>query len=131
MGDAPGFLRGIHVLLVDDNVDAREIIASFLLHHGAHVTAAESGAEALGLMEAVRPDVIVSDISMPGMTGHEFLQRVRTLPGEAEHPTPAIALTILDGHRERARQSGFQTYLVKPVDPSQVVREVARLAGLD
>jgi CheY-like chemotaxis protein len=68
---------------------------------------------------------------MPGMTGHEFLRHVRAQPEDAERPIPAIALTIFVGEREEALASGFQVHLVKPVDPSTVVREVARLAGVD
>jgi CheY-like chemotaxis protein len=127
----PAFLRGVHVVVVDDNDDARDIVVSFLGYHGAHVTAAATAREALDVLGSVRPDVIVSDISMPGMTGHELIRQVRALPGEAEHPTPAIALTIFSSERAQALASGFQAYLVKPIDPSAVVREVARLAGVD
>jgi CheY-like chemotaxis protein len=122
-------LSGIHVLLVDDNEDVRYVLASFLQHHGANVLTAPSGFEALAVAAEVRAHVIVSDLSMPGMTGIEFLRQLRMLPGQAENPTPAIAVTAFDdlAHRRDARDSGFAVYLRKPVDPMTVVREVERL----
>ena len=129
MGRSPDSLRGIHVLLVDDNEDARDILAVFLGHHGALVTAVPSAAAALERLEVASPDVIVSDIAMPGMTGHEFMRCVRARPDEAQRSTPALALTAFPGERTRALENGFQSYLAKPADPDRVVDEVARLAA--
>jgi diguanylate cyclase len=119
-------LTGVHVLLVDDNQDARDIFASYLRHVGAVVTTAQNGAEALGLLEQAQAHVIVTDLSMPGMDGIEFVTRLRGHRGEAESPTPVIAVTAFpDSYlRESMHDLGFRSYLVKPVNPERVAREV-------
>jgi len=130
MAQTPGSpLRGIHVLLVDDNEDARYVLLSYLHHFGANVATARSGGEALAIVSEVRAHVIVSDLSMPGMTGAEFMQQLRALPGQSENPPPAIAVTAFDDPviRRSASANGFAVYLTKPVDPMTVVREVERL----
>jgi CheY-like chemotaxis protein len=123
-------LEGLHLLVVDDNDDAREILRAYLTYCGAMVTTARSGHEALTVLQEIRVHVIISDLSMPGLDGHDFLRRVRELPGEAEHPTPAIAITGFAGpeHRQRALASGFSLYVVKPVDPSRIVEDILALA---
>jgi CheY-like chemotaxis protein len=122
-------LNGLHILIVDDNDDAREILQSYLALLGANVTTAQSGGEALGMLQEVAAHVIISDLSMPGMTGHEFLQHVRKMPSQVERPTPAIALTAFDDpeNRRQAVLSGFDVYLVKPVDPLQIVHQIHRI----
>jgi CheY-like chemotaxis protein len=129
----PPRLDGVHVLLVDDNEDARTILESYLTHLGANVTTARSGGEGLGKLHEVQAHVIVSDLSMPGMTGQEFLRHVRAMPSQAERPTPAIAFTAFsdETNRRQALESGFQVYLVKPVDPLRVVEEIERLMRAD
>jgi CheY-like chemotaxis protein len=129
MSIVPGRLRGVHVLFVDDNFDTVEIMTTCLRLNGAHVETAASGAEALSLLQTARPHVIVSDLSMPGMTGIEFIQQVRKLPREDEHPTPAIAFTAYSEKREAALAAGFQAYVMKPLDPDLMVAEVVRLLG--
>jgi CheY-like chemotaxis protein len=122
-------LTGIHVLVVDDNEDALYVLRSYLEYHGACVLTARSGADALATLIQVRAHVIVSDLSMPGMTGIDFIRLVRALPGEAESPTPAIAVTAFDdlANRRQAQLTGFEAYLTKPVNPMTVVEEVERL----
>ena len=122
-------LDGIHVLVVDDNEDARAVLAEYLMHVGATVTTARSGGEALAVVAQIQAHVIVSDISMPGMTGIELIRELRRLPGQDERPTPAIAFSAFtDRQYEReARQNGFDLYLKKPVDPLDVAFHVARL----
>lgn len=119
-------LTGVHVLLVDDNDDALRIFASYLGHLGAVVTMARNGAEALALLEQAQAHVIVTDLSMPGMDGIEFIHRLRGHRGEAEAPTPVIAVTAFpDTYRPQAiHDLGFRSYLVKPVNPERVAREV-------
>jgi CheY-like chemotaxis protein len=119
-------LAGVHVLLVDDNQDALEIFGSYLRHLGAVVTVARNGAEALGLLEQAQAHVIVTDLSMPGMDGVEFVTRLRGHRGEAESPTPVIAVTAFPENyvRESMHDLGFRSYLVKPVNPERVAREV-------
>ena len=120
-------LAGVSVLLVDDNEDARYVMGSYLTYSGAHAVTVKSALEALELLERMRPSIIVTDMSMPGMSGLEFLHAVRKLPGQSEHPTPFIACTAFSDASEAARQAGFQAYLVKPIDPRDLVSEVARI----
>jgi CheY-like chemotaxis protein len=122
-------LNGLHVLVVDDNEDTREILQSFFTHLGAVVTIATNGSEGLAALKELRAHVIVSDLSMPGIDGYEFMRCVRALPGEAQHPTPAIAITgfVQREDRERALRSGYQSFIAKPADPLFVAQEVARL----
>src|SRR5437016_7377785 len=95
-------LDGIHVLVVDDNEDARKVLEAYLIYVGAKVTTARSGGEALAIVAQVQAHVIVSDVSMPGMTGIEFIREVRKLPGQAERPTPAIAFTAFADRQSRS-----------------------------
>jgi CheY-like chemotaxis protein len=124
-------LTGTHVLVVDDDEDARDILHAFLAHHGALVTLAGDAVEALAALHRVKVHVIVSDLSMPGMDGHELLRRTRQLPSQAGRPTPAIALTAYDSaeHRRRAIDAGFDAYLARPLDPDALVRAIARLVS--
>jgi CheY-like chemotaxis protein len=119
----------VHVLVVDDDEDSLYVLQAYLSHHGALVTVAGDAAQALVALHRVRVHVIVSDLSMPGMDGHELLLRTRKLPGELTRPTPAIAVTAFDSaeHRRRARDVGFDAYLAKPLDPDALVQAIARL----
>ena len=98
-------------------------------YFGAHVVTATNGIEALHVLRSVRADVIVTDMSMPGMDGLQLLQEVRGLLGESDRRTPIIACTAFSHLRDSAQQAGFQAYFVKPLDPHELVREIARLAG--
>ncbi len=122
-------LTGIHVLLVDDNEDALDIFGAYLRHLGALVTLARNGAEALGLLTQARADVIVTDLSMPGMDGIEFVVRLRDYRGEDTHPTPVIAVTAFpDNYRPTVTEDvGFRAFLVKPVTPMRLATEVRRM----
>jgi CheY-like chemotaxis protein len=119
-------LTGIHVMLVDDNEDALNIFGSYLRHLGAFVMVARNGAEALGMLEQARAHVIVTDLSMPGIDGVEFVARLRGHRGEADEPTPIIAVTAFPENyvREAMHELGFRSYLVKPVNPERIAREV-------
>jgi CheY-like chemotaxis protein len=121
-------LRGLHVLVVDDNADAREIVAWTLNYFGAVVTRASSPAVALALLHRITPDLIVSDFSMPGEDGFSFMRRVRALPAPVRD-VPAIALTGFDGiaNAAAARAAGFNAYLVKPLEVGAFCRELTRL----
>jgi CheY-like chemotaxis protein len=122
-------LAGIHVLLVDDNEDALEIFGSYLRYLGALVTIAHNGAEALGCLAQARADVIVTDLSMPGMDGIEFLTRFRDYRGEDTNPTPVIAVTAFPHTYgpKTAEDAGFRAFLVKPVTPMRLAEEVRRM----
>ncbi len=126
-------LAGVRVLIVDDEPDARELLAAVLELHGADVSLAATADEALDLVAAARPDVIVSDIGMPGTDGYELIRRVRALDGAHGGATPAAALTGFarpeDGRRATA--SGFDAHLAKPVDAGELVATVHELARRD
>jgi PAS domain S-box-containing protein len=123
-------LDGIEVLLVDDEADVRAVTARLLRDAGAQVRVAAGVDEAMDLLRAARPAVILSDIGMPRVDGHEFIRRVRALPLAAGGQTPAAAFTAYTRpeDRERALAAGYQMHLAKPVAPDTLVAAVAALA---
>jgi signal transduction histidine kinase/ActR/RegA family two-component response regulator len=124
-------LTGLKVLVVDDQPDARDLIQRVLEGCDAVVTTAGSAAEALVLIESERPDVLISDIGMPGTDGYELLRLVRELGPDRGGRVPAIALTALarSEDRTRALRAGFLVHVAKPVDPSELCVTVASVAG--
>src|SRR5262249_50695137 len=118
-------LRGVRVLLVDDDYDAREALRFLLARSGAEVEAAATTRQAIDLLARKPPDVLVSDIAVPEEDGYEFLGRVRA--GEGGRPdVPAIALTAYSApeDRERALSHGFQAHVSKPVELAKLVAAV-------
>ena len=122
-----GVLSGLRVLVVDDEADARAMVRRILVDRGATVTTAASAAEALRLLPAASPDVIVSDIGMPGEDGYTLIGRVRA----GGYSGPALALTAYARAEdvERATAAGFTSHLAKPVEPLVLVDTVAGLTG--
>lgn len=126
-------LQGISTLFVDDEADTREIVSRFLGECHAHVRTAASVEEAMNLLQQERPDVLISDVGMPGVDGYEFIRRVRSLPSDTEHKIPAIALTAFARPEDRAKalKAGYDMYLVKPLRPAvlmQAIKDV-RIGG--
>jgi PAS domain S-box-containing protein len=119
-------LSGVRVLVVDDQPDERTTLSVVLQQYGAETVEAGSATEALDLLARARPDVLVCDIAMPGEDGCSFIRRVRSLRANA---IPAAALTAQASEHGRAYalESGFQTYLYKPVEPATLVVAVAAL----
>ena len=122
-------LLGVLVLLVDDHADTLDIFGSLLRHFGADVRVAASAQAALECLANARPDVIVTDHSMPGMTGFELLERVRKMPGDAKRRIQMILCSAYSDLAAMANGAGFDGYMAKPVDPHALVKEIARLAG--
>lgn len=123
-------LDGLRVLVVDDEADARRLVAKVLTQSGATVAAAAGAEEALHLLAGFRPDVLVSDIGMPDMDGFDLIKKVRSLD-HAGRKLPAVALTAF-AHNEDQRRvllAGFQVHVAKPVDPHDLLAVVASLAG--
>jgi CheY-like chemotaxis protein len=123
-------LHGLTVLVIDNEEDARAIVAAILEQYGASVVAAESVAEAFRAIAEELPHVVVSDISMPEEDGYSFARRLRASPDRRVAGLPALALTAL-AHPEARKQAlgaGFLVHMTKPVDPEELVRTVARLA---
>jgi PAS domain S-box-containing protein len=127
----PPSLRGITVLAVDDEPDARNLLKRVLEDCGAKVLLAASANEALAVLIRERPDMIVSDIGMPEQDGYEFIRKVRALTPEQGGRTPAAALTAFarSDDRTRALRAGFQSHIAKPVDSTELAAVVASLAA--
>ncbi|HEU4406291.1 MAG TPA: response regulator [Polyangiaceae bacterium] len=124
-------LAGLRLLVVEDEEDARDLMVALLGSRGAQVEAASGAAEAFELLQELRPDVLVSDIAMPGEDGYSLLRRVRELAPEAGGATPALAVSafVRPEDRARAMQAGFGLYVTKPVDPAELVAALLRLSG--
>ena len=127
----PMDLSGVKVLVVDDQTDARELVARVLSECQAEVITAAGAEEALVLLERERPDVLVTDIGMPDVDGFELLRRVRALGEARGGKTPAIALTAFarSEDRTRALHQGFRVHVSKPVEPAELIATVASVAG--
>jgi CheY-like chemotaxis protein len=117
------------VLVVDDDDETRELLSTLLAHAGADVSGAASAEEALRRLDDAVPDVLVSDIAMPTMTGLDLIERVRRRSGPR---LPAVALSACGRaeDRESALRAGFDLHLVKPADVRALVSAVARVAAL-
>ena len=127
----PMLLRGLRVLAVDDDPDARDLLFTALSRAGAKVTTCASSRAALDAIGSTRPDVIVCDVGMPDEDGYTFVRTLRTLATERGGTTPAIALTAYareDDVRE-ALAAGFARHIAKPVDPVRIVTSIADVAG--
>ena len=124
-------LTDLRVLVVDDEPDARELVAAVLTGRGAEVVSVGSAGEALEEMERQRFDVLVSDIGMPVMDGYALIEKVRQLPAERGGRIPAAALTAYAGVEDRMRvlSAGYQMHIPKPVEPAELTTVVASLAG--
>jgi signal transduction histidine kinase/ActR/RegA family two-component response regulator len=124
-------LEGVRVLVVDDEADARALVKRLLEDCQASVATASSAAEALAAIAAAPPDVLISDIGMPGEDGYALIQRIRALPKDRGGDLPAVALTAYARSEDRTRAilSGYQTHVSKPVEPAELVATVASLAG--
>lgn len=131
-GGATRPLDKLRILVVDDEVDARELFAMVLRSTGALVTVAGSVDEALAAFVDQRPDILVSDIGMPGQDGYSLIRRVRMLSAEAGGTVPAVALTAFTGpeHRARALDAGFTMHVPKPVDPDRLIAVATQLSAL-
>jgi two-component system, chemotaxis family, CheB/CheR fusion protein len=126
----PRILDGASVLVVDDEPDARDALVGLLARSGAVVRSAASVAEAMAALSVAIPDVLVSDIGMPGEDGYELIRRVRALPPDRGGRMPSLAVSAYatDDHRRKILKAGFQRHLEKPVAAAELIHEVAQLA---
>jgi PAS domain S-box-containing protein len=122
-------LKDIKILIVDDETDTRELVAFILEQQRAQVTTVSSAYEALVALPQVKPDVLLSDIGMPGMDGYMLIQQVRTLAPVQGGQVPAIALTAYAGeiNQQQAIAAGFQKHISKPIDPEVLIQTIAHL----
>jgi len=131
--DPQAWLDGISVLVVDDDLECRDVVAAHLQERHAHVITASSARQALDVIEQEHVDVMLSDIAMPGEDGYSLVRRVRALSSPKAAAIPAAALTALahQEDRDRALKSGFQLHLAKPIDPRSLVAAVTTLHRLN
>jgi CheY-like chemotaxis protein len=121
---------GLHILVVEDNLDGRESLRDLLEIWGHRVSLAESGPAGVEMAFSLPPDVALIDIGLPGIDGNEVARRIRSILGEE-----AISLIAMTGYgqpedRRRALQAGFDFYLIKPVDPGVLSRLLAEARGM-
>jgi DNA-binding response OmpR family regulator len=122
-------LHGIHILVVDDNADARVIFKSILTYAGAAVLVASSAAAAVRTLRHVRPTVVLTDLSMPKRDGVWLVRWIRTRDAKREVRLPVIAVSARDDVYEEAKvlMEGFDDYLVKPVAPPELFAAIVRV----
>jgi PAS domain S-box-containing protein len=122
-------LKGLKVLVVDDEADMRDLIAVILEQYGVEVRVAASAQEAISILDEFQPDILIGDIGMPEMDGYTLLRQIRSRSPEQGGQIPAIALSAYAGeyNRKQALAAGFQMHLSKPIEPAQLVAAISRL----
>ncbi|HEX8250245.1 MAG TPA: ATP-binding protein [Pyrinomonadaceae bacterium] len=129
--NCPPQLDGLRILLVDDEIDAREMLTFVLNQCRAQVQSAASASEALAMIEDFNPHILVSDVGMPEQDGYDLIRKVRAREKAAnQKPIPAIALTAYTRIEDRmqALSAGFQTHVPKPVEPAELAAVIASLS---
>ncbi len=124
-------LNGVHILIVEDDADSRNVLALLLQKLGAQVEAVPSARDAVERVMSRRPDVLVSDIGMPDEDGYSLIRRVRQMPADLANKLPAIALTAYARRQdaEAALGAGFDYHLPKPVAPAELIRAIKSVTG--
>ncbi|WP_158265937.1 CHASE domain-containing protein [Chroococcidiopsis sp. CCALA 051] len=127
---APPSLKGLRIVVVDDEADARDLLNTVLTQYGAKVVTRETARETIEAIAQFQPHVLVSDIGMPEEDGYALIHRLRQLPPEQGGQIPAIALTAYarTEDRDRALAAGFQQHIAKPVNPDKLAAVVSELA---
>jgi len=124
-------LGGLRILVVDDELDSRELITAILTRCGSEVRCSESAAQAIQAVRDWKPHLLVSDIGMPKEDGYSLIQKLRKMKSQWAREIPAVALTAYATVEDRARalDAGFQVHVAKPIDPEALVRSIAGAAG--
>ena len=132
--DSIQLLKGLRVLVVDDDASVLELLRTILEDYGVLVTAVVSVEEAIALLRANpgQYDVLLSDIGMPYEDGYSLIRQVRALSADLGGQIPAAALTayVTDEEQRKSLEAGFQKHIIKPVEPEQLAAIVAELAAL-
>jgi CheY-like chemotaxis protein len=124
-------LSKIRIVVVDDHADTRDLLRLFLELCGAQPTVASNGQEALKLIKKERPDLLISDLSMPHMDGYELMEKVQDLEEEiGSLPSIACSAYARGEDRARARMAGFNALVEKPVDLDQLVTTILKVVNL-
>jgi CheY-like chemotaxis protein len=123
---SPNRLNNLTIIVVDDNDDVRRHVGAYLAHLGAHVAVAENGIEGLEAVKTYRPNLVLSDISMPGRDGFGLLIDIRALGSSSGGSIPVIAMTALVTQVDRMRilNAGFQAFLPKPFSPEALLNAI-------
>jgi PAS domain S-box-containing protein len=126
----PDSFAGLHILVVDDDVDTLDLITIELTQHGARVKAVTSGAEALETFKTESYDLLIADIGMPGMDGYELIRQIRRQESGGGTHIPAVALTAYARVQDRIRAviTGYNTHAAKPIETNELLTVVASLA---
>jgi CheY-like chemotaxis protein len=127
--DSAVSLVKLRVLVVDDAPDVTEMIAIMMSYAGYQVATAFSAPEAFDAARREQFDAVISDIGMPGMNGYQLAEALRGLPGYESTPLIAVTGFTMYDDRERARAAGFDGFLTKPINPSDLIEAVKRLCG--
>jgi len=123
-------LDGVSILIVDDEPEVLSTLEGILQHHGAEVLTAASADEALKLLNQHKPTVLVSDLAMPGRDGFDLMRAVRALPTPVRQiPAAVLSAYLASEHASQAQSAGFQVFIEKPVQPLELVGQIAQLAG--
>lgn len=124
-------LEGLRLLVVDDDLDTRELLTVLFAEDGAEVIAVASFKEALAVLERLKPDILISDIKLPGEDGYTLIRKVSDWQAERGEQIPAIALTACAGKEDRIRAllAGFDQHVPKPIDLGEFTTLVANLAS--
>jgi PAS domain S-box-containing protein len=122
-------LKGLRILAIDDEADAREMLKTLFEEYGANILTVASAKEGLETMAGWKPHVLISDIGMPDEDGYSFIRKVRSLPADQGADTPAIALTgyVRVEERMRALEAGFQMFVPKPVETNELISLIGDL----
>jgi PAS domain S-box-containing protein len=125
-------LENVRVLIVDDEADARSVLTAIIERCGAEVLAVATAAEAFEALDSFKPDMLMSDIGMPGGDGYSLIRKVRALGPEQRGKIPAVALTAYAREEDRMRAliAGYQAHVAKPVNPAELIAVLTGLAGL-
>ena len=123
---SPDRLSNLTIVVVDDNNDVRRYVGAFLGHSGANVAVAENAMEGLKAVKTYHPNLVLTDISMPGRDGFGLLSDIRALGPDDGGSVPVIAMTALGTHVDRARilNAGFNAFLPKPFSPETLVEAI-------
>jgi CheY-like chemotaxis protein len=127
--ESDGALNGLSVLLVEDDADAREMLAELLATKGVRVVATENVQDGLAALDREGPDVVLSDIAMPGDDGFELIRQIRQRPGGRNLPALAISAYSRAEDRSRSLASGFQRHIAKPVNAADLFDALSELTG--
>jgi CheY-like chemotaxis protein len=124
-------LEGLRILVVDDEVDSRDLVSAILTRCGSEVNCCESATDAIKAIQDWKPDLLVSDIGMPNEDGYSLIKKMRKLKSKRARQTPAVALTayVTQEDRERALAAGFQMHVPKPIEPTALIMSIVAATG--